>query len=136
MYRFYKAFEGPVDAAHAAAAVGLETEALLEQIRKKASLQRLGLRTLESESGNVKRDAWTSNFSEVVSALNSPEDIGPRPVVPVDDLRPSDLVSIPDVNLRDAVEAALGKSPGRFDYGSGYGKIDVKLLPMRLTSVV
>ena len=93
VYRFYKAFEGPVDAAHAAAAVGLETEALLEQIRKKASLQRLGLRTLESESGNVKRDAWTSNFSEVVSALNSPDDIGPRPVVPVDDLRPSDLVS-------------------------------------------
>ena len=112
VYRFYKAFEGPVDAAHAAAAVGLETEALLEQIRKRASLQRLGLRTLESESGNVKRDAWTSNFSEVVSALNSPEDIGPRPVVPVDDLRPSDLVSIPDLNLRDAVEAALGKSPG------------------------
>ena len=92
VYRFYKAFEGPVDAAHAAAAVGLETEALLEQIRKKVSLQRLGLRTLESESGNVKRDAWTSNFSEVVSALNSPDDIGPRPVVPVDDLRPSDLV--------------------------------------------
>ena len=29
VYRFYKAFEGPVDAAHAAAAVGLETEAFL-----------------------------------------------------------------------------------------------------------
>ena len=112
VYRFYKAFEGPVDAAHAAAAVGLETEALLEQIRKKASLQRLGLRTLESESGNVKRDAWTSNFAEVVSALNSPDDIGLRPVVPVDDLRPSDLVPIPDVNLRAAVEAALGKPAG------------------------
>ena len=112
VYRFYKAFEGPVDAAHAAAAVGLETEALLEQIRKKASLQRLGLRTLESESGNVKRDAWTSNFAEVVSALNSPDDIGPRPVVPVDDLRPSDLVPIPDVNLRAAVESALGKPAG------------------------
>ena len=34
MYRFYKAFEGPVDAAHAAAAVGLETEALLERFVK------------------------------------------------------------------------------------------------------
>ena len=112
VYRFYKAFEGPVDAAHAAAAVGLETEMFLTKIREKLSLQRLGLRTLESENGNVKRDAWTSNFSEVVSALNSPEDIGPRPVVPVDDFRPSDLVSIPDVNLRAAVESALGKPPG------------------------
>ena len=54
----------------------------------------------------------TSNFSDVVSALNSPDDIGPRPVVPVDDLRPSDLVPIPDVNLRAAVESALGKPPG------------------------
>ena len=112
VYRFYKAFEGPMDAAHAAAAVGLEMEAFLEKIRKKASLQRLGLRTLESESGNVKRDAWTSNFADVVSALNSPDSVGPRPVVPVDDLRPSDLVPIPDVNLRVAVEAALGKPAG------------------------
>ena len=112
VYRFYKAFEGPVDAAHAAAAVGLETEAFLSKIREKPSLQRLGLRTLESENGNVKRDAWTSNFAEVVSALNSPDDIGPRPVVPVDDLRPSDLVPIPDVNLRAAVESALGKPAG------------------------
>ena len=112
VYRFYKAFEGPVDAAHAAAAVGLETETLLEKIRERPSLQRLGLQTLESESGNVKRDAWTSNFSEVFSALYSPDAIGPRPVVLVDDLRPSDLVSIPDVNLRAAVESALGRSPG------------------------
>ena len=112
VYRFYKAFEGPVDAAHAAAAVGLETETFLEKIRERPSLQRLGLRTLESESGNVKRDAWTSNFSEVVSALNSPDAIGPRPVVPIDDLSPSDFVSIPDVNLRAAVESALGKPAG------------------------
>ena len=112
VYRFYKAFEGPVDAAHAAAAVGLETEVFLTEIRGKSSLQRLGLRTLESANGNVKRDAWTSNFASVISALNSPEDIGPRPVVPVDDLRPSDLIPIPDINLRAAVESALGKSPG------------------------
>ena len=32
--------------------------AFLDEIREKSSLQRLGLRTLESESGNVKRDAW------------------------------------------------------------------------------
>ena len=111
VYRFYNAFENPVDAAHAAAAVGLETEAFIAKIRAKPSLQRLGLRTLESESGNVKRDAWTANFAEVISALNSPDDIV-RPPKPVDDLRPGDLVSIPDVNLRVAVEAALGKPAG------------------------
>ena len=112
VYRFYKAFEGPVDAAYAAAAVGLETEALLAKIRENPSLQRLGLRTLESESGNVKRDAWTSNFAEVVSALNSPDDIGPRPIVQEDDPNSSDLVSIPDVNLRAVVESALSKPAG------------------------
>ena len=111
VYRFYKAFESPVDAAHAAAAVGLETETFIAKIREKPSLQRLGLRTLESANGNVKRDAWTSNFSEVVSALNTPENTV-RPPTPVDDLRPGDLISIPDVNLRAAVESALGKPAG------------------------
>ena len=111
VYRFYKAFENPVDAAHAAAAIGLETETFIAKIREKPSLQRLGLRTLESANGNVKRDAWTSNFSEVVSALNTPENTV-RPPTPVDDLRPGDLVSIPDVNLRTAVESALGKPAG------------------------
>ncbi len=112
VYRFYKAFEGPVDAAHAAAAVGLEAEVFLTEIRRKPSLQRLGLRTLESANGNVKRDAWTSNFAAVISALNSPDSVGPRPVVPVDDLSPSDLIPIPDINLRAAVESALGKPAG------------------------
>ncbi|MCE2414904.1 leucine-rich repeat domain-containing protein [Candidatus Poribacteria bacterium] len=111
VYRFYKAFENPVDAAHAAAAIGLETETFIAKIREKPSLQRLGLRTLESANGNVKRDAWTSNFSDVVSALNSPENTV-RPPTPVDDLKPGDLVSIPDVNLRTAVESALGKPAG------------------------
>ena len=112
VYRFYKAFEGPVDAVHAAAAVGLEMDAFIAKIREKPSLQRLGLRTLESNNGNVKRDAWTSNFSDVVSALNSPDSVGPRPVVPVDDLRPGAQISIPDVNLRATVESALGKPAG------------------------
>ena len=111
VYRFYKAFQDPLDAAHAAATVGLEAETFIAKIRAKPSLRRLGLRTLESQNGNVKRDAWTSNFSEVVSALNSPEDVV-RPPTPVDDLRPGDLVSIPDVNLRAAIESALGKPAG------------------------
>ena len=102
VYRFYNAFEGPVDAAHAAAAVGLETEVFLAKIRERSSLQRLGLRTLESANGNVKRDAWTSNFADVISALSSPEDLTAARVIPVDDLSPSDIVPIPDVNLRTA----------------------------------
>ena len=112
VYRFYKAFEGPVDAAHAAAAVGLEMDAFIAKIREKPSLQHLGLRTLESASGNVKRDAWTSNFSDVVSALNSPDAPGPHPPEPQDDPRPGDIISIPDVNLRAAVESTLGKPAG------------------------
>ena len=46
--------------------------------------------------GNVKRDAWTSNFTEVVSALTSPaDDSVSEPIEPVIDLRPGDLVSNP-----------------------------------------
>ena len=112
VHRFHEAFQGPVDAAHAAAAVGLETEMFLEKIREKPSLQRLGLSALESENGDVKRDAWTSNFSAVISALNSPDDTVTRPVEPVIDLRPGDLVSIPDPSLRAAVAEILGKAVG------------------------
>ena len=112
VYDFYEAFQGPLDATHAAAAVGLETEVFLEKIRKNPSLRGLGLSALESEGGNVKRDAWHSNFTEVVSALNSPDDTVTPPVDPGIDLRPGDLVTIPDPNLRAAIEAALGKAPG------------------------
>ena len=112
VHRFYEEFQSPVDAAHAAAAVGLETGVFLEKIRGNPSLQRLGLSALESANGDVKRDAWTSNFSTVISALNSPDDTVTRPVEPVVDLRPGDLVSIPDPNLRVAIEEALGKAVG------------------------
>ena len=112
VHRFYEAFQNPVDAAHAAASVGLETEMFLEKIRENLSLQRLGLSALESENGDVKRDAWTSNFSAVISALHSPDDTGTRPVEPVIDLRPGDLVSIPDPSLRAVVAEVLGKAAG------------------------
>ena len=112
VHRFHEEFQGPVDAAHAAAAVGLETEVFLEKIRENPSLQRLGLSALESENGDVKRDAWTSNFSAVISALNSPDDTVTRPVEPVTDLRPGDLVSIPDPSLHAVVAEALGKAVG------------------------
>ena len=44
--RFHEAFQGDVDAAYAAAVVGLETEALLEKIRENAGLQNAGLLVL------------------------------------------------------------------------------------------
>ena len=111
VHRFHEAFQGPVDAAHAAAAVGLETEAFLKEIDENSSLQNLGLAGLLGD-GNVSRDAWTSSFTEVISALNSPDDTTTQPVDPVIDLRPGDLVSIPDPNLRTVIEELLGKAPG------------------------
>ena len=112
VHRFYEAFQGPLDATHAAAAVGLENEAFLAEIREKSSLQRLGLTGLLS-NGNVKRDVWTAQFSAVISALNSPDtpiDPNPRVVVPPKPrLTPSGL--IPDPNLHAAIAEELGKAP-------------------------
>ena len=107
--RFHGAFQGPLDASHAAAAVGLETEVFLEKIRGSTSLQNLGLLVLEN--GTVKRDAWTSNFDNVISALNTPDSDLP-PVVQRPERIPGASVYIPDDNLRAAIEVALGKATG------------------------
>ena len=64
-----KQFEGPLDAAHAAAEVGLETDDFLKKIRENSKLQNLGLLILTVEKGTVKRDAWESVFGVVVFAL-------------------------------------------------------------------
>ena len=112
VHRLYEAFQGPLDASHAAAAVGLETEAFLEKIRERPSLRDLGLGVLEDAGGNVKRDVWTEHFKGVVSALHSPDDDVTRPIDPDPDLRPGDLVTIPDPDLRAAIERALRKAPG------------------------
>ena len=69
--RFHEAFQGAVDAAYAAAVVGLETDALLEQIRENVGLQNAGLLVLDSTNGSVKRDVWTSSFPDILFALNS-----------------------------------------------------------------
>ena len=111
VHRFYEAFQRPVDALHAAAAVGLETEMFLQEIADKQRLRDLGLAGL-LEGGDVSRDAWTSNFTAVISALHSSDDTVTRPVEPVTDLRPGDLVSIPDPNLRTVIEELLGKAAG------------------------
>ena len=105
----HEAFIGPVSAADAAAAVGLETETFLTEIREKSSLQTLGLLALAAEGGNVKRDAWTTNFQQVITALKTEDFIPPPRPTPIN---PVDTVAIPDPNLRAVIEDALGKAPG------------------------
>ena len=107
--RFHEAFQGPLDAAHAAAAVGLEAEVFLEKIRGNASLENLGLLVLENST--VKRDTWTSKFSEVVFALDFPEESEVTPVDPQTERIPGASVNIPDPNLRAVIAEALGKAP-------------------------
>ena len=65
-----KQFEGPLDAAHAAAEVGMQTEDFLKEIRENRSLQNVGLLVLDVEKGSVKRDAWESQYDSVISTLN------------------------------------------------------------------
>ena len=107
--RFHELFQAPLSASYAAAAVGLETEAFLTQIHEKQSLKNLGLQTLTDVNGTVKRDAWTSNFEQVISALNTPDSVLP-PIVQRPERIPGDGVYIPDPNLRTAIEEALGKA--------------------------
>ena len=109
--RFHEAFQGAVDAAYAAAVVGLETETFLERVRENTGLQNVGLLALEGENGSVKRDTWTSSFRDIISALDYPDLVGAPPVVTQPDIIPGGQVHIPDPNLRAAVAEALGKSP-------------------------
>ena len=105
--RFHEAFQAPLDVSSAAAAVGLETEAFRTQIREKQSLKDLGLTPLLEENGIVKRDAWTSDFHEVLAALFSPEYVAPEIEGPI---RPVGDFYIPDVNLRAVIAEHLGKA--------------------------
>ena len=66
-----KQFEGPLDAVHAAAEVGLETDDFLQKIRENRTLQNVGLLVLGVEKGRVKRDAWEAEFGGIVSTLQS-----------------------------------------------------------------
>ena len=109
--RFHEVFQGPVDAAYAAAVVGLETEAFQEKIRENIGLQNIGLLVLDSENGSMKRDTWTSSFRDILFALDFPKLVDKPPVVPEPDRLPGAFVHIPDSNLRAAIAEALGKSP-------------------------
>ena len=105
--RFHEAFQRPVDAAYAAAAVGLETETFLKKIRASANLKSLGVLVLEN--GTMKRDTWTNQFSEIVFALDFPD-----VAISVDQQTeriPGASVYIPDPNLRAIIEENLGKTP-------------------------
>ena len=65
-----KQFEGTLDAVHAAAEIGMQTEDFLQKIRENSILQNAGLLVLGVENGSVKRDAWTSKFGTIVSVLD------------------------------------------------------------------
>ena len=106
--RFHEAFQGPVDAAYAAAVVGLEAETFLAKVRENTGLQNVGLLALQGENGSVKRDAWTSSFRDIISALDYPDRVGEPPVITQPDVIPGQLVHIPDPNLRALLEETLG----------------------------
>ena len=109
--RFHEVFQGTVDAAYAAAVVGLETDAFLEKIRENVGLQNIGLLVLDSPNGSMKRDAWTSSFRDILFALDFPQLVDKTPVTPEPDRLPGTLVHVPDSNLRAAIVEALDKSP-------------------------
>ena len=104
--RFHEAFQGPVDAAYAAAVVGLETETFLERVRENTGLQNVGLLALDNENGSVQRDTWTSSFRDVIYALDYPQQVGEPPIVTQPDVIPGAQVHIPDPILRAAVAEA------------------------------
>ena len=107
--RFHEVFQDEVDAAYAAAVVGLETEAFQEKIRENVGLQNIGLLVLDSPNGSMKRDAWTEGFDDVIFALDFPGSQVDSPSQP--DLLPGAVVHIPDANLRAAIAEALSKKP-------------------------
>ena len=120
VHRFHEKFQLALDASDAAASLGLEESVFVEAIGENSGLQELGLAALLSGS-NVKRDAWTANFSEIAACVYNDicptpdptpipdpilEPVTPRPIIP----DPNNLV--PDPNLRTAIAEALGKPSG------------------------
>ena len=120
VHRFHEKFQDALEASHAAASVGLEESAFLKVIRENAGLQSLGLTGLLS-GGNVKRDAWTANFSEIAACVYNAVCPTPDPT-PISDPTPDPIERrqiirdpnnlVPDPNLRAAIAEALGKLSG------------------------
>lgn len=128
-----KQFEDAIDAAHAAAEVGLEQDDFLQRIRENRALQSSSLQVLGSPKGNVKREAWTSQFGKVVTALNIGKYRKPPTQIegePSEKQIPPKIVStpprpkhvpipldtpFPDMVLIPAGEFQMGSSSGDFD---------------------
>ena len=108
--RFHEAFQGPIDAAYAAAVVGLQTDTFLEKVRENTGLQNVGLLALDNPNGSVQRDTWTSSFRDVMYALDYPQQVGEPPVVEQPDVIPGTVAQIPDPNLRALIALTLDKS--------------------------
>ena len=118
-----KQFEGPLDAAHAAAEVGLETADFLQKIREDRALQDAGLLVLGVENGTVKRDAWESEFGAVTSVLNLGEYAGQPSIF--DGLADEDSV----LNLGEYADPYTNMvliPSGEFQMGSNNGDDDEK----------
>ena len=107
--RFHEAFLRPLDADYAAASIGLQTKTFLTYIRQNVGLQNLGLSVLVD--GTIKRDAWTSKYTDILLSLDFPTR-KPQTVDPQEEVIPGVIVHIPDPNLRAAFEDALGKVSG------------------------
>ena len=110
VHLFHEAFQGPLDAAHAATAIGMETESFLAKVRSEPSLQNLGLAGLLS-GGNVKRDVWESNFLDLVACVYGEDCVAPPPPIPTPTPTPVFEHPIPDENLRAAIAERFGKTP-------------------------
>ncbi|MCG9130589.1 leucine-rich repeat domain-containing protein [Candidatus Poribacteria bacterium] len=108
---FYETYNSYLDAAHAAAAVGLPKDVFLSKIQEDTNLQSFGLQDLV-EGRVISRDTWTSNFNAIVFALNPPVVSIPDPLGPGDiTSNPDDAVHIPDPNLRVVLTRMLGQHP-------------------------
>ena len=91
-----KQFKGPINAAHAAAEMGLEQNEFVAKIRENSTLQHIGLMVLEVPKGSVKRDAWTSQFSTIVSALSSNNPYADMVLIPAGDFQMGSNTGDPD----------------------------------------
>ena len=97
VHRFHETFFSPLTSHYAAAAVGLETQTFLEYVQAKPSLQNLGLSSLTTPNGTIKRDAWTQHFAEIVFVIHE------------ETLTHGIYAYIFDSNLRAAIKKELGK---------------------------
>ena len=118
-----KQFEGPLDATHAAAEVGLETDDFLKEIRENRTLQNVGLLVLGVENGNVKRDAWESQFETVVSELTLDQQVSVSSPQPATGQEKESAEGF--VKLEMPLEEVLTKITFSVTWSSGEGSDEV-----------